>query len=321
MFAPSPLPRTLEASLRDLGSTSYVTRTEAIRDLARHAVRDDAVRARALPLLEKALSSDLSNLVRGAAAVALADLCAAEALATLLVAVEDDDAHVRQMALTALGEIGDARARARLERALKDTRPEVRYQAIIAYVRVAGDDAAAVASALVKALGDADREIRYIAMRVAEEHRVTGDLALRAAALLDDPDEAVACVAALYLARTGDDRGRAGVLDVVAGRRRTPVLEDEQACVELAGELGLRDAIADLERRAFEGPGNWLRLLGMGTGDRRRCAWHARVALAALGHERARGEIVAELSSWRRNVRDAAAVAATRAGLVPPAAG
>src|SRR5580704_1710738 len=117
MFAPSPLPRTLEASFRDLGSTSYATRASAIRDLVRHAVDDEAARGRAIPLLERALASDTASAVRAAAAVALADLRAGDALATLLVAVEDDDPQVRQMALTALGEIGDPRARPRLERA------------------------------------------------------------------------------------------------------------------------------------------------------------------------------------------------------------
>src|ERR1700733_11351716 len=120
MFAPSPLPRTLEASFRDLGSTSYATRASAIRDVVRHALADAGTRGRAVPLLERALSSDTASSVRAAAAVALADLGAGEALATLLVAVEDEDPNVRQMALTALGEIGDARAAQRLDRALRD---------------------------------------------------------------------------------------------------------------------------------------------------------------------------------------------------------
>ena len=76
----------------------------------------------------------------------LADIGAREALSSLLVAVEDDDPHVRQMALSSLGELGDPRATQRLERALRDARPEVRYQAVIAFSRVAKDDPASVAS-------------------------------------------------------------------------------------------------------------------------------------------------------------------------------
>lgn len=315
MLAPSPLPRTLEASFRDLGSERDATRSSAIRDVVRHALSSDATRARAVPLLERALAGDASAAVRATAATALADLGAHEALPTLLVAVEDDNAHVRQMALTALGEIGDARARPRLERALRDRRPEVRYQAVIAFARVASGDPEAVAGSLASALGDDDPEIRYIAMRIAEEHRVGGALPARAADLMDDADRALAIVAALYLAPLGDARAHAMVLDVVAERLSTPVLEDEQACVELAGELGLRDAIPHLERRAWGTRRALRRLLSWGAGDGASCAWHARTALAKMGHARARSEILADLSSWRSETRDAAVVAAARAGI------
>jgi HEAT repeat protein len=318
VFLPAPLPRNLDASLRDLGSGRAASRASAIRDLVRHALRSDATRERAIPELERVLRGDDTPAVRSEAAVALADLAAHEALATLLVAVEDDDAHVRQMALSALGEIGDSRAAARLERALRDSRPEVRYQAIIAFTRVVKDDPPTVATALGRALDDEDAAIRYIAMRLAEEHLALGGpgdsrLAARAAALAGGPDEAVAVVAGLYLARLGDASGRAIVLDVVAERRKTPEIEDEQECIELAGELGLREASSFLERRAW-GRRRVLRsLFSWGAGDRASCAWHARIALARMAHPRARAEILAELGSWRRETREAAVVAAGRA--------
>jgi HEAT repeat protein len=352
MFAAPPLPRNLEASFRDLGSDKAATRVSAIRDVVRHGLRSDETRGRAIPQLERALKEDTSPSVRAEAAVALADMGASEALPILLFAVEDDDPHVRQMALSALGEIGDARASQRLERALCDPRPEVRYQAVIAFARVAKDDSLAVASALARALDDDDGAIRYIAMRVAEERLAASpseaterpsdhvaartseasersrDAALeeadagmmcspplvtRAERLLDDPDDALAVVTALYLARLGRSRGRDIVLDVVAERRTTPELEDEQACVELAGELPLREAIPHLERRAW-GTRRLLRgVLSWGAGDRASCAWHARIALARMGHERARLEILADLTSWRRETREAAVVATGRA--------
>ena len=53
--------------------------------------------------------------------------------------------------------------------------------------------------------------------------------------------------------------------------------------------------------------------LSWGAGDRRSCAWHARIALARMGHERARAEILDDLGSWRRETREAAVVAAGRA--------
>jgi hypothetical protein len=75
----------------------------------------------------------------------------------------------------------------------------------------------------------------------------------------------------------------------------------------------MREAIPHLERRVW-GTRLWTRkILGWGGGDRRSCAWHARIALARMDHERARGEILADLSSWRREAREAAVVAAGRA--------
>jgi len=322
MFLPAPLPRNLAASFRDLGSEKAATRASAIRDIVRHALRSDATRARAIPLLLAALRDDEVAGVRAEAAVALADVRAAEALPGLLFAVEDDDAHVRQMALSALGEIGDPRATQRLERALRDDRPEVRYQATIAYARVARDDAPAVASALARALDDEDEAIRYIAMRLAEEHQIDGEplrddrLTERAEQLADSPNDAIAVVAALYLARLGRPQARARVLDVIAEKRDTPELEDEQACVELAGDLRMREAIPHLERRAWGTRRVMRTILSWGAGDRSSCAWHARIALARMGHERARTEILAELASWRRETREAAVVAAGRARIL-----
>jgi HEAT repeat protein len=319
MLAPSPLPRNLEAAFRDLASEKPATRASAIRDVVRHALRASETRARALPLLERALRDDAVAAVRSAAAVALADVNAGEALAALLMAVEDEDAHVRQMAIAAIGEIGDVRATQRLERALSDERPEVRYQAVIAYARVVKDDAHAVANALARALDDGDEAIRYIAMRVAEEHGIDGEplrdprLGVRAEQLVDAVDPAVAVVAGIYLARLGVDRGRRIVLEVVAGTRKTPELEDEQACVDLTGELALREAIPDLERRVWGSRRLVRSVLSWGAGDGTSCAWHARIALARMGHERARSGILADLTSWRRETREAAVVAAGRA--------
>ena len=317
MFSPSPLPRNLEASFRDLGSQRWETRVSAVKDVVRHARRSDATRARALPLLAHLLRDDPSSAVRSEAATALADINASEALPTLLLAVEDDDQHVRQMAIAALGEIRDARAGARLQRALVDSRPEVRYQAVIAFARVASD-LSDIRDAVARAMSDTDPDIRYISLRVAEERladagvdydserhtcaacseeaRIAiaslGDprLVTRARELTSAPNATVAVAAGLYLARLGHPDGLATVVDVVAGTRKTSELEDEAACVDCAGELGLRDAIPHLERRAWS-PRTWVRaVLSFGSGDRSSFAWNARAALALLGHARARAE-------------------------------
>jgi HEAT repeat protein len=326
VFSPAPLPRNLEAAFRDLGSERDAVRASAVRDVVRHATADHALRARAVAAIERLLKGDASAAVRSVAATALADLGASEALPALLVAVEDDHPDVRQMALSALGEIGDVRAAPRLERALRDDRPEVRYQAVIAYTRVYKDEPASVAAALGRALDDEDDAIRYIAMRVAEEELGAsggseGDarLTARARELVEAKDEdtqGVAVVAGLYLARVGDARGRQVVLDVVAERRAAPALEDEQACVELSGELDLREAIPHLERRCWGRRRALRALFSWGAGDGSSCAWHASIALARMGHERARAQILEELGSWRRETREAAVVAAGRARLV-----
>src|SRR5207253_949122 len=135
----APLPRTLNAALRDVSSKKPEVRADALRDVVRHA---DGSRTRIVRALEGALH-DSDPRVRGLAATALSDVGAREALAALLVTVEDDDPYVRQMAISALGEIGDARAGERLRRALSDARPEVRFQAVMAFPRVAArkDDA------------------------------------------------------------------------------------------------------------------------------------------------------------------------------------
>jgi len=320
MFSPTPLPRNLEASFRDLTSERAPTRVSAIRDVVCHALRSDPARSRAIPIFERMLQHDHSAAVRAQAAVGLADVRAG--VSTLLVAVEDEDARVRQMALSALGEIGDSRATGRLERALRDGRPEVRYQAVIAFARVAKDDPDAVALALARALEDPDDAIRYIAMRLVEEHAMDGHplrharLMSRIQQLIDAPDESVAVVAALVLARLGHPAGRELVVAVVEGRQSTPEPEDDAACVDLVGELQIREAIAALERRVWGRPRPLRAVLLWSGGHRASSAWHARIALARMGHVRARSEILTDLASRRRETREAAVVAAGRARMV-----
>jgi hypothetical protein len=307
MLGPPPLPRNLEAAVRDLGSVRPEVRVSAIEDLVRHADRNDFVRTRAVPLIAERLK-DAHPRVRSSAAVALADLSAEEALPALLVAVEDEDGHVREMALSALGEIGDTRALPRLRRALSDDRPEVRYQAVIAFSRVAKDDHD-VDGALVEAANDDDAAIVHIALRVAEERidegkKPDGRLVRRAKELLDAERSEVAVVAAIFLAKAGDASGHDVVLRVVRGAFATGK-EDERAAVELAGALDLRAAVPDLERRAF----------GIVRHVKDTCSFHAKIALARMGHARAKSEILGDLDSARREVREAAVVAAGRARL------
>lgn len=315
MLAPPPLPRNLEASFRDLGSQKADIRASAISDVVRHARTDDAIRTRALAALKPKLE-DASAQVRAAAAVALGDLDATDLVPSLLLAVDDDDAHVRQMAVNALGELEDSRALPRLRRALKDSRPEMRYQAVIAFARIAASDPAHaddVGQVLLDATNDDDDAVVHIALRVAEERLDKGTapeprLVTRGRALLDPKSPHLALVAAIFVAKAGDDAGHPLLLRVVRGEKvgdLAPDKEDERAAVELVGELELTAAKPHLEKRAW----------GVMRFVKDTCPFHARIALARMGHPRAVSEILAELEAEKLDVRAAAVVAAGRARL------
>ncbi len=320
MFGLPQLPRTLEASVRDVSSERPEVRVSAIADLVRHARLSDAAHARAVPLLCERLA-DPHAAVRSAAAVALGDVGANEAMASLVVAMEDDDAHVRQMAINALGELADARALPRLRRALSDARPEVRYQALIAFShtadRAGGLESSEVDDVLFEAVSDPDDAIAHIALRLAEErldagHRPDERLLVRARALVSERSDAspsVTLVAAILLAKSGDPRGYPTLLAIVRGERlrgEAPSLEEERAAVELVGQLGLEEATPHLMRRAWSVT-RWFRDTS---------AFHARIALACLGNPRAKDEILRELRSSRADVRAGAVVSAGRARIL-----
>ena len=303
MFGLPSLPRTLEAALRDISSKKPETRAEAIRDLVRYS---EEARPQILRSLEGALR-DEDPRVRGLAATALSDIDATEALAALLVAVEDDDADVRQMAISALGELGDPRAGERLRRALGDPRGEVRFQAVMAFPRVTAHEEDAL-EAVLSAMDDKDALVAHVALRMAEELGRDGKpddrVLAKAKALLAHEKARVRVAAAVLLAHAGDQAGSEILAKAATGATSTDDGEDEAAAIELCGELGLRETERGLARRAFGG------VLGIG---RDKFQWHARVALARMGNERAIREILAELQSWDPGKRTLAVAAAGRA--------
>lgn len=306
MFGYRPLPRTFEAALRDLKADKPQVRVEALRDLRRHA---EDHRAKVIAAIADALTDKEAD-VRLAAATALADLEAVEAVDALIKAADDKDLRVRQLALAGLGEIGDARGKARVEKALSDDQPEVRFQAVMAFPRIEKDLDAAT-KALLTATRDDDPLVAHIALRMAEEN--AGDdgaidprVLTRAEALLKHASPRVAVAAAVILADAKRERGRDVLTKAAGGKYKGLDPEDEIAAIHLSGQLGLKDAMPGLERRAFGG------ILGFGRDGN---AWHARVALARLGHERARREILGELDSWDRDKRTLAVAAAGRARL------
>ncbi|HEX5101192.1 MAG TPA: HEAT repeat domain-containing protein, partial [Polyangiaceae bacterium] len=87
MLGLPPLPRTLDAALRDVEHERPAVRLSALRDLVRLA-RGPA-RPRAVSALAQALLRDPSAESRSEAALGLADAGAHEARAELLAALED----------------------------------------------------------------------------------------------------------------------------------------------------------------------------------------------------------------------------------------
>ena len=256
-------PSSVEAILRDLASNDAAVRVQAADECA--SVIGDVEgepRTRVIAALVRALGADGHAQARAAAALALADLRAHEALPALLVAADDDAPLVRQLAITALGEIGDVRARERIRRALGDERPEVRFQAIVAFPRLAkrDDDEAGTFdawSALQTGLADDDAQVRGRAAEACGELADAGPLpdaiADRLAALLDGKSQPsdVRVASAIALAESGDMRGEGVLLDVMAGRIQDPDPGRVQAAFELAGELGLEAARPLAQSAAF----------------------------------------------------------------------
>jgi HEAT repeat protein len=306
MWLPSQLPRKLAACERDVHSDAAEVRASAVTDLVAHT-RDAATRDRALALISAAVG-DPSPKVRAAAAIALADAEGGRVhAAPLIAAVDDDDDEVRQLAITALGELGEPSAVTRLVRAAEDDRPSMRYQAVIALARIEDAGPEVRVKALLRASSDDDFNIRYIAMRLCEEHfaeDVPERLRLRAVALLGDEQPDVAIAAALFLGHAGDDRAKDVLRRVVRGELPAQ-REDEREAVELTGALDMRDVMGELERRAF----------GLTRHVRDTCAFHATIALARMGHPRAVAAIQSDMRSRSHKRREAATIAATRAKL------
>lgn len=312
MLGLSPLPRTLPAAIRDVRDKKLLVRVSALRDLARLAREGD--RDQVVPVLLAVLAEDSAPGVRADAAIALADAEAREGLAELLTAARTDEAlRVRQMAILALGELAsedDQAACAFLERSLEATEPELRFQALIAVATIAGQRAL---DAVVRGVADEHPHVRYVALRLGEEHWAMTDSGARLPEVLGDAaraalkDEApeVRLAAAILLAHAKDTSGADVLAAAVNDGEGTKEPEDEQAAIDLAGELGLTSARPGLERRAFGS-------FGLPSD---RFAWQARVALARLGDDRAKRLILRGLTAWTRDARTMAVAAAGRAAL------
>jgi HEAT repeat protein len=309
----APLPRSLSAALRDASNPKPRVRVSAIADLVRWAETDE--RGHCVPRLLALLREDVDVDVRAAAALALADINAVEALEVLFAAADDGPPRVRQMALVAIGELAqprDAAAVQRVRAALSSDAPALRFQALVAAGRLLGEHD--LLDCLTAGLADPEAKVRYVACRIAEERFFgAGDVSNeslvilrdRLAALLSDPERDVALVAGVLLGRRGSERACQLVVEALNRRNGFSQLEDEQAAIEMCADLRLDAARPGLRARAFGGI----------FGGASPVAFQARVALARLGDERAREQIIRGLSSLRRTVRAQSVAAAGQARL------
>ncbi len=305
VFLPKPLPRNIDAALRDVRDTKLSVRRSALNDLARFA--EGQSRSSALEAIQEALLSDVDADVRADAAVALADVDGREALPALLEAASDAHERVREMALLAIGELSPPEHREvvpLLERNLQAGSSAVRFQALVAAQRVGLPQ---WEQKLVAASRDADPKIRYLAFRLMEEHfdgeRPPDFVLSRIVSALTDPEPEVAAAAAMLGAPSGLSAARKRLVDAINQGLRLPAPEDEQTLIELCGELSLDKAIPGLRRVA------WGRF-GLVPG---RFAWHAKVALARLGDAAARRQLQRGLHSRNRDARTLAVAAVGRA--------
>jgi HEAT repeat protein len=309
VFKLSPLPRNVEAALRDAGHRDVKVRMSALKDLS--VLARGPERKRVLECLGEMLTRDDSEEVRAAVAVALADAQADSAVPSLIQAAREAPPKVRQMALMALGELarGVPEAFEVVRVALEEGDAALRFQALVAQFHLRPEETIA---SLERHLKDSDPEIRAVAVRIADEHftdRRPSDaprwLVRSAKRLCRDEAPEVSLLAAILSQRLTGKTDPDPIAAAVNRRAGVKDPADEQAAIEIAGELAIGAARSGLERRAFG-------FMGFSTDA---FAWQARVALARMGHARAAQGILNDLASTDRDKRALAVAAAGAARL------
>lgn len=307
MFEVQLLPRKLEAALVDVKDPKVKVRLSAVRDLVRHTAGEDAQRRQAVAGLSDALRDEDAS-VRAAACVAVADAGAAEASSAVRSLLGDGDEKVRQMALLALGEVGatDAGAADAVRPFLRAAQPALRFQALHAFSLLAGSRGQKLA-VLTDGVGDVDADVRHLSVRLLDEEAAQGgalpDAAQKRlkAALSDDAAKVRTAAAVALPGKKLGARGRKVLVEAVSASGRLDLGEELGQAMKRCGELDIREAIPALDKRAFS------RFRNDGF------TFHARVALARMGHEKAKAVIAADLRSWNRDRRNQGVVAAGQA--------
>lgn len=301
------LPRNLASARTDLNSEDSKVRLQAVRDLPREL--GGLERQARVKLLVQALD-DKSADVRRAALLGLSDFEAKEASADVLRLFSDVDLRVRQFAILCLGEIADpanSAVTAALRELTTSPEPRFRYQALSAFCRLVPDEAASV---LGPAVSDSDPELRDLSLRLIDEVLVSGGYTLNEGLQTSilrgasDVDAGVRLLAQLVAAEQRWDAPRDMLLAVVRRRFKVREPRDEQQAIVLCGELGLREAIPSLVRRAM----GWF---GWSMDPFR---WVALGALVRLGDDQAFSKLSGAMHSRRHSDRAMAAHTLAQAG-------
>jgi HEAT repeat protein len=171
---------------------------EVVRAAVARLVEIEGFRA-AQTLRARLLTSDLT--VVPDVAVALQRLGDAEAVEVAICALGDVLSSQRLAAALALGVMGDLRAREPLRAALDDQLAGVRVTALGALAKLDAD--VATVTACLRALSDADAQVRIAAVRAVE--RVAPGSLGEAAPLARDPDCLVRVEVARHIASLSDD--------------------------------------------------------------------------------------------------------------------
>ncbi len=279
-----------------MGSPKGQVRAAAAHDLSQYI--DSSAGATVVSKLEQLTVEDSDIEVRVAAILALVDGGAKQSAGLIVQLARSGVPRVRQIALLAVAELVEPGKPEAIDVALQavgSPLPALRYQGLVALKSLQQADSLAV---IMNQLTDEDSEVRWVAVRLLEE------LCIRASPadsvpvnpsqkaindavrpLLKDPSPRVALAATLLLSRLKDATAVKSLVGWLSRSVAKLDPQDEQAAIELVGQLGLTSAKADLERRAWpwlwEGP----------------TTFAARVALAQLGDERARQAILQNLFS------------------------
>ena len=233
-------------------STKPEMRASAIDDLVRHARGDDAVRARAIPLLDEAPHGRASTRARGrrrrprrSRGDGGGDRAARRRRRRRRARPPDGDQRARRDRRRTRAAAPPPRAHGRAPRGALPGDHRVRARR-----RSSAGGSTRPRSTMRSSRRRTTTTTRscHIALRVAEERIDAGtrprrgSSRARARCSMRRSSPHVALVAAILLAKAGDERGHDIILRVVRGEKiggQAPDKEDERAAVELAGELGL----------------------------------------------------------------------------------